>query len=81
MDILKREYDFYMDHRAALLEQHNGKVLVIMGGVVIGVYESESEALEETARSHEIGTFLIQECNPTAESQTQHYHSRVMFSR
>lgn len=81
MDNLKHEYDFYIVHRAALLEEHTGKVLAIKGGAVIGVYDSEIEALEETAQSHEIGTFLIQECNPTAESQTQHYHSRVMFGQ
>lgn len=81
MGSLQNEYDYYLETRTELLEKYSGKVLAIKDQTVIGVYDSEMEALEETAQSHEIGTFLIQTCDPTLESHTQHYHSRVMFSR
>ena len=77
---LQKEYDYYLDHRTPLLEKHAGKVLVIKGQDVIGFFDSELDALQQTPQSHEKGTFLIQICDPREESHTQTYHSRVIFS-
>ncbi len=80
MEGLQKEYDYYLAHKPELLKQYNGKVLVIKGQAVIGVFDSELEALQETSQSHELGTFLIQRCDPAPESHTQTYHSRVAFT-
>jgi hypothetical protein len=80
MEDLQKEYDYYLEHRTELLEKFNGKVLVVKGQAVIGVFDSELEALQKTSQSHELGTFLIQKCDPTEESHTQTYHSRVAFT-
>jgi len=77
---LQKEYDYYLAQKLELLKRYNGKVLVIKGQTVIGVFDSELEALQQTAGTHELGTFLIQKCDPTEESHTQTYHSRVAFT-
>lgn len=76
---LQKEFQWYLDHQEQLVKEHRGKVLVIKGGEVIGVYDTEAQALFETNKVHEPGTFLIQRCEPGAESYTQTYHSRVAF--
>jgi len=76
---LQDEFEYYLANQEALVAKYNGKVLVIRERAVVGVYESESEALEVAAREYELGTFLIQRCEPGRESVTQTFHSRAVF--
>ena len=62
------------------MKGYNGKLIVIKDDGVIGEYESEIEAVEETSKRNEVGTFLVQKCVPGSESYTHTYHSRVMFA-
>ena len=76
---LEKEFRYYIDHQDDLVKHYNGKVIVIKNGQVIGVYESEIEAVEETSKKEEPGTFLVQKCNPGTDNYIQMYHSRVAF--
>jgi hypothetical protein len=77
--MLEKEFKYYLDHQAELVEKYNGKFLVIKGEEIIGAFEAEDSAYFETEKSHEAGTFLIQFCEPGDSSYTQIYHSRVSF--
>lgn len=74
---LEKEFEYYLEHQDELVEKYNGKFIVIKDCNVIGVFESELEAVEETAKQHELGSFLVQKCEPGTDSYTQTYHSRV----
>ena len=79
-DSLEREFDYYLEHQAELAEKHKGKVVVVKGCEIIGVYDSDLEAVRETSKNHELGTFLVQRCEPGEDSVTHHFHSRVAFA-
>jgi formyltetrahydrofolate synthetase len=79
MEALRTEFDYYLAHQNELVKKYNGKFIVIKNQAVIGDYESELEAVKKTAQEHELGTFLVQKCEPGSESYTQMYHSRVTF--
>ena len=68
---LHREFEYYLQNQKELAQKYNGKVLVIKGQTVIGVFESELEAVQQTSEKHELGTFLVQKCDPTPASHTQ----------
>jgi hypothetical protein len=74
---LEKEFKFFLSHQDELVKEHQGKVLVIKNERVLGAYNSELEAVEKTRKNHEIGTFLVQKCEPGEESYTAIYHSRV----
>ena len=76
---LEREFDYYLQHQKELVQKYNGKVIVIKGQAVIGVFDSELEAVQKTSKTEELGTFLVQKCEPGKESYTQTFHSRVAF--
>ena len=76
---LEKEFEFYLEHQDEFAKKYNGKFIVIKNQEVIGVFESEIEAIEKTSASHQLGTFLVQKCEPGKESYTQTYHSRVVF--
>ncbi|GAI78516.1 unnamed protein product [marine sediment metagenome] len=74
---LGKEFNYYLEHQTELVEKYNGKFIVIKDGKVLGAFASALEAVEKTTEQHELGTFLIQQCEPGNASYTQTYHSRV----
>lgn len=77
---LEKEFEYYLEHQEELVEKYNGRFIVIKDKKVIGDFDSELEAVEETSKEYELGTFLVQKCEPGTESYTQAYHSRVSFA-
>ena len=80
MEKLEREFKYYVEHQGELVEKYNGKFIVIKGCNVIGVFDSELESIEKTAEQYELGTFLVQKCEPGSQSYSATYHSRVLFA-
>ncbi len=76
-ELLRKEFQYYLDHQDELVEEYDGKVVVIKDGQVIGVYDEDIEAVTATIKEHELGTFLVKRVAPGTESHTQVYHSRV----
>lgn len=74
---LKAEFDYYLAHQAELVQQYNGKHIVLKEQRVIGVYDDPAVAVAETQKSHELGTFLVQKVEPGQAAYTQTFHSRV----
>lgn len=67
-DTQKRDYQFYLGHQHALISTHGeGKYIVIKGQAVLGVYDSDIEALSATAKDHPAGSFIVQRCEPVGE--------------
>jgi hypothetical protein len=80
VEALEREFEYYLENQSRLVEKYRDKVIVIKNQSVIGVFDSELEAIRRTSEEHELGTFLVQRCEPGAESYTLTYHSRVAFT-
>ncbi len=78
-DSLAKEFKFYLDNQNDLVKKYNGQFIVIKDCKVIGVYSSEIEAVQATAKEHAMGTFLVQKCEPGSAGYTQTYHSRAIF--
>jgi hypothetical protein len=75
MSDLKREFQFYLDNKKDFLGKFAGKFIVIKDQKVIGVYDDRVAAIEETKKSHQPGTFIVQQ---VTESDDQiRFHSRI----
>jgi len=72
---LKPEYQYYLDNKSEFLKKYEGKFIVIKNKEVIGVYSNVHEAVEHTAKTVTLGTFLVQHVSPD-EDQVR-FHSRV----
>ncbi len=77
--MLEKEFKYYKEHLKEFLKEHKGKVLLIRGEKIVGVYDNEAEAYKDAISKYELGTFLIQTCLPEEET-IQTFHSRVIFS-
>ena len=76
---LAKEFRFYLDHQDEMVEKYEGKFIVIKDGIVLGDYDDELNAVTETRKAHELGTFLVQRVSPGNAAYSQTFHSRVVF--
>ena len=77
--MLDTEFKYYVEHQTELLDKYSGKFIVIKGEKVIGDYDSQMDAYNETLKTEKLGTFLIQHCIPGTQSYTHTFHSRVVL--
>ena len=65
----KQNYDYFKQNLTELLVKYQNKYIVIKDLSVIGSYDSFDEAYENTIKTEELGTFIIQHCvDETAET-------------
>lgn len=76
---LEKEFKYFTEHQKDLVDKYEGKYIVLKEEKILGAYNSIAEAVEETSKTEELGTFLVQKCDPGEESYTQVFHSRVAF--
>ncbi|MCL2675325.1 MAG: hypothetical protein FWE84_01870 [Firmicutes bacterium] len=79
-DILKKDFEFYLNNLLELENLYRGKHIVIKGCKVIGAYDTFDAAYNETIKSEEAGTFLIQLALTDKSAYTMTYpnsHIRV----
>lgn len=76
---LEKELKFYVKHQNEFLKSYLGKFLLIKDEKLIGAFDTSSDAYDAGKSKFELGTFLIQKCEPGNESYTQVYHSRAIF--
>ena len=76
---LEKEFQYYLDNQVDLVSQFDGKVLVIKNQQVIGNFDTEIEAIDETKKTETLGTFLVQRCSAGEANHTATFHSRVAF--
>jgi len=77
---LETEFQYYVQNQQKLVEKYAGKVLAIKNEEVLGVFDSESEAVKSLSDKHELGSYLLQRCQQGDESYTRAFHSRVVFA-
>ena len=53
------ENKYYEENKVALREKYLGKRVVIVNDKILGVYDSDSEAIAETSKTMELGTYCI----------------------
>jgi hypothetical protein len=78
--MLKDEFQYYLDNQEHLVSKYNGKFLVIKDKEVVGSYDSNVDAFNDSKDKYPPGSFLIQKCSPGNSDYTQTFHSRVSFA-
>lgn len=68
--MLHEEFQYFIVHQDELVREYGGRVLVIQHQQVIGVYDSPLQAYVEAQKTHELGSFLIQACEPGEDAYT-----------
>ncbi len=75
---LNKQFKFYLENQDTFVKQYDGKVIVLKNEKVLGAYESELDAVKETGKRYELGTFLVQRVSKGDEAYTVTFYSRVI---
>ncbi|MCH8157849.1 MAG: hypothetical protein IID18_08910 [Nitrospinae bacterium] len=75
--MLEKEFQWYLDNQEELVKKYDGKFIVIKNCKVINDYDDIGIAVEETSKTYEQGTFLVQKCTSGDQDYTATFHSRV----
>ena len=67
--MFEEENRFYEENRDTLREKYLGKRIVIVKDKILGVFDSDREAITETIKTMELGTFCVKyiPINPAEE--------------
>ncbi len=68
--MFKQEFDYFIANQSDLVAKYRGKFLVIKGQSVVGSYSSALEAYIAIQESREIGSCMIQPCEPGTAAYT-----------
>lgn len=67
-DCMSKDFVWFKEHYAEFQKKYGKAFIVIKNKQVLGVYGSCAEGVENTLKSEELGTFIVQECNPLYEA-------------
>lgn len=77
---MSEDFAWFKEHYAEFQDKYGRAFIVIKDKKVLGVYETYAEGVRNTARSEELGTFIVQECNPQYEAYNCYIFSSWFFS-
>ena len=74
------EFNLYLSKQDEFVKDHDGEWVVIKGNEILGFYTEQLEAIEETQKEYEIGTFMVQHITKGEAEYTRTFHSRVAIA-
>ena len=73
--MFETELAYFIANQSNLVRDYDGKVLILRGNEVVGVFNTALEAQLEAQKQFPLGTFMIQPCAPGPEAYTVTIHS------
>jgi len=74
--MFEAENQFYEENREIFRDKYLGKRVVIVKNKILGAYDTDSEAIDETLKTMELGTFCIKYVPVNPEEE---YHRLLSF--
>ncbi|MEY2169573.1 MULTISPECIES: DUF5678 domain-containing protein [unclassified Rhodanobacter] len=74
---LRKDFDYFIAHQRELVKEYDGKVVVISGQKVVGIYDDVIKATTSASEKYGYGNFLVQQVRPGDDSTSQTFYSRV----
>ena len=74
--MFETENIFFEENREILREKYLGKRVVIVKDRILGVYDTDSEAIDESSKTMEPGTFCVKYIPVNPEEE---YHRLLSF--
>ena len=75
----EKDFKWYKEHLSELYAQYGPCILAIKDGKVLGTYSNYGDAVEETSKTEEFGTFIVQECGPDESAYTVRFANSFLY--
>jgi len=71
----KADFQFFLDEYDNLYKKYGHKFFAIQNQQILGVFDTQDEALQSISQTNEMGTFIVQECNGDESGYTSYISS------
>lgn len=71
----KEDFDYFIEHYQELYDKYGHKFIAIKNSKILGIFDTEPEAITEISKEYPIGTFIVQECNGDESGYTNYISS------
>ena len=62
------DFLWFKEHYTEFQSKYGKAFIAIKNKTVLGVYDTYGNGVRETAKTEELGTFIVQECSPAYEA-------------
>lgn len=76
----KEDFDYFIDNYQSIYQKYGHKFIAVRNKEILGAYDTEVDALNETSKNYPIGTFIVQECNGDESGYTNYISSWQLIS-
>lgn len=76
----RMDFEYFKECYNELFKKHGHKFIAIKNKEIIGIYETEIEAIEEVTKTYPLGSFIVQECNGNESGYTNYISSWQLVS-
>ncbi|MBT6217303.1 MAG: hypothetical protein HOI42_11125 [Candidatus Marinimicrobia bacterium] len=77
--MFSKELEYFKLNQDDLVGKYQGNFLVIKDSNVVGVYQSALDAYIDSQEKYEVGTFMIQPCEPGPDAYTVTIASSIIL--
>jgi len=74
---MKDDFAYFIENVTALYEQYGPSFVAIKNEHILGVFSTLEDAVSETAKSHMLGSFIVQLCAKNPESLVAHFAGNI----
>ena len=59
-EALRKEFEYYLAHQDEFVARYDGRVIALKDGIMLGDFDTPSDAMLALQDTHQLGTYLIQ---------------------
>lgn len=74
------DFQYFIENYDEFFKQFGHKFVVIRNKDILGIYDSEVDAINATSDIYPIGSFIVQECNGNESGYTNYVSSWQLLS-
>ena len=76
----KDDFNYFIEHYQEFYDEYGHRFIAIKNSEILGVYDTEKEAITDVSKKHPLGTFIVQECNGEESGYTNYVSSWQLLS-
>lgn len=69
------DFNYFIDHYDELYKKYGHKFIVLRNREILGAYDSTMDAINATADTYPVGSYIVQECNGDESGYTNYISS------
>lgn len=71
----RNDFDYFIRHYQELYDKYGHKFIAIRNTEILGLFDTELDAINEVSKNYPLGTFIVQECNGNESGYTNYISS------